>query len=190
MGLGPIPASRTALARAGLTVDDIDLIELNEAFAAQAIPVMRELGLDPEKINVNGGAIAIGHPLGASGARLVTTLLHEMRRAARATGWRPCASASARGSHRSGRRWNSHGGADRTRDRVGGEATVRRVPDLAVVSLAVTMRDKQVGRRETPTAGHRPSWRTCAISGCRTPTFRPLHWSSTRSTTTDAARRS
>ncbi len=80
MGLGPIPASRLALQRAGLTVDELDVIELNEAFAAQAVPVMRELGLDPEKTNVNGGAIAIGHPLGASGARLATTLLHEMRR--------------------------------------------------------------------------------------------------------------
>jgi 3-oxoadipyl-CoA thiolase len=80
MGLGPIPASRKALQRAGLTVDVLDLVELNEAFAAQAIPCMRELGLDPEKVNVNGGAIAIGHPLGASGARLVATLLHEMRR--------------------------------------------------------------------------------------------------------------
>ncbi len=80
MGLGPIPASRKALERAGLAVDQIDLVELNEAFAAQAIPCMRELGLDPEKVNVNGGAIAIGHPLGASGARLVATLLHEMRR--------------------------------------------------------------------------------------------------------------
>ena len=80
MGLGPIPASRKALDRAGLFVDDIDLVELNEAFAAQAVPVMRELELDPEKVNVNGGAIAIGHPLGASGARLVATLLHEMRR--------------------------------------------------------------------------------------------------------------
>jgi acetyl-CoA acetyltransferase family protein len=80
MGLGPIPASRLALERAGLTVDDLDLVELNEAFAAQAIPVRRGLGLDPDKTNVNGGAIAIGHPLGASGARLATTLLHEMRR--------------------------------------------------------------------------------------------------------------
>ncbi len=80
MGLGPIPASRLALERAGLSVDELDLVELNEAFAAQAIPVMRELGLDPEKTNVNGGAIAIGHPLGASGARLVATLAHEMRR--------------------------------------------------------------------------------------------------------------
>jgi len=80
MGLGPIPASRLALARAGLSVDDMDLVELNEAFAAQALPCMRELGLDPATVNVNGGAIAIGHPLGASGARLVATLLHEMRR--------------------------------------------------------------------------------------------------------------
>jgi len=80
MGLGPVPASRLALARAGLSVDDMDLVELNEAFAAQALPCMRELALDPAKVNVNGGAIAIGHPLGASGARLVATLLHEMRR--------------------------------------------------------------------------------------------------------------
>ncbi len=80
MGLGPIPASRKALDRAGIGVDDLDLVELNEAFAAQSIPCIRELGLDPEKVNVNGGAIAIGHPLGASGARLLTTLLHEMRR--------------------------------------------------------------------------------------------------------------
>jgi 3-oxoadipyl-CoA thiolase len=80
MGLGPIPASGKALDRAGLNVEQLDLVELNEAFAAQAIPVMRELGLDPERTNVNGGAIAIGHPLGASGARLVATLAHEMRR--------------------------------------------------------------------------------------------------------------
>jgi 3-oxoadipyl-CoA thiolase len=80
MGLGPIPASRKALERAGLNVEELDLVELNEAFAAQSIPCIRELGLDPEKVNVNGGAIAIGHPLGASGARIVATLLHEMRR--------------------------------------------------------------------------------------------------------------
>ena len=80
MGLGPIPASRRAIERAGLSVADLDLVELNEAFAAQAIPVMRELGVDPDKTNVNGGAIAIGHPLGASGARLTATLAHEMRR--------------------------------------------------------------------------------------------------------------
>ena len=80
MGLGPIPASRKALERAELRAEDLDLVELNEAFAAQAIPCMRELGLDPDKVNINGGAIAIGHPLGASGARLVATLAHEMRR--------------------------------------------------------------------------------------------------------------
>jgi len=80
MGLGPIPASRLALARAGLSIDQIDLIELNEAFASQALACMRELGADPARVNVNGGAIALGHPLGASGARMITTLLHEMRR--------------------------------------------------------------------------------------------------------------
>ncbi len=80
MGLGPIPATRNALARAGIAAADLDLIELNEAFAAQAIPCVRELGLDPDRVNVNGGAIAIGHPLGASGARLVTTLVHELSR--------------------------------------------------------------------------------------------------------------
>jgi len=80
MGLGPIPASRKALARAGITTDDLDLVELNEAFAAQAIPCMRELGLDHERVNVNGGAIALGHPLGCSGARLLTTLLYELER--------------------------------------------------------------------------------------------------------------
>ena len=80
MGLGPVPAVHKALARAGLTMQDIDLIELNEAFASQAIACMRELGMDAAKVNVNGGAIALGHPLGASGARVVTTLVHEMRR--------------------------------------------------------------------------------------------------------------
>ena len=82
MGLGPIPATRKALARAGLTMDDIGLIELNEAFAIQSLAVMRTLGFDPEITNVNGGAIALGHPLGCSGARILTTLLHEMRRRA------------------------------------------------------------------------------------------------------------
>jgi len=80
MGLGPIPATAKALARAGITAADLDLIELNEAFAAQAIPCVREIGVDPARVNVNGGAIAIGHPLGASGARLVTTLVHELAR--------------------------------------------------------------------------------------------------------------
>ena len=80
MGVGPIPAVRKLLARAGVEADELDLVELNEAFASQSLQVIRELGLDPEKVNVNGGAIAVGHPLGMSGARLVVTLLHELRR--------------------------------------------------------------------------------------------------------------
>jgi 3-oxoadipyl-CoA thiolase len=80
MGIGPIGATRKALERAKLTVNDLDLVELNEAFAAQAVACMRELGLDPAIVNVNGGAIALGHPLGCSGARITTTLLHELRR--------------------------------------------------------------------------------------------------------------
>ena len=80
MGLGPVPAIRKALDRAGLTIGDIDLFELNEAFAAQAIPCMNELGIDPARVNVNGGSIAIGHPLGSTGARITATLVHEMRR--------------------------------------------------------------------------------------------------------------
>jgi 3-oxoadipyl-CoA thiolase len=82
MGMGPVPATRKALEHAGLKVEDIRLIELNEAFAVQSLAVMRELGLGPEITNVNGGAIALGHPLGCSGARILTTLLHEMRRRA------------------------------------------------------------------------------------------------------------
>lgn len=82
MGLGPVPATKKALARAGLTIEQIHLIELNEAFAVQALAVMKELGLKHETTNVNGGAIALGHPLGCSGARILTTLLHEMRRRA------------------------------------------------------------------------------------------------------------
>jgi 3-oxoadipyl-CoA thiolase len=80
MGIGPIPAVQRVLQRAGISVEDLDLVELNEAFASQSLVVIRELGLDPEQVNVNGGAIAIGHPLGMSGARLVVTLLHELRR--------------------------------------------------------------------------------------------------------------
>ncbi len=80
MGLGPVPAIRKALERAGLSIEDIDLVELNEAFAAQAVACVRELGIDPARVNVNGGAIALGHPLGASGARIMTTLVHEMTR--------------------------------------------------------------------------------------------------------------
>ena len=81
MGTGPIPASRKALEKAGWKVDDLDLVEANEAFAAQACAVNKDLGWDPEIVNVNGGAIAIGHPIGASGARVLVTLLHEMQRA-------------------------------------------------------------------------------------------------------------
>jgi 3-oxoadipyl-CoA thiolase len=80
MGIGPVPAVRKLLARAGVEAGDLDLVELNEAFASQSLVVIRELGLDPERVNVNGGAIALGHPLGMSGARLVVTLLHELRR--------------------------------------------------------------------------------------------------------------
>jgi 3-oxoadipyl-CoA thiolase len=79
MGIGPVPATQKALARAGLTAKDLDLVELNEAFAAQSLACVRALGLDPAKVNVNGGAIAIGHPLGASGARILLTLAHELR---------------------------------------------------------------------------------------------------------------
>jgi acetyl-CoA acetyltransferase family protein len=80
MGIGPVPATRRALGRAGWTADGLDLVELNEAFAAQALPCISELGLDPARVNVNGGAIALGHPVGCSGARIVVTLVHEMRR--------------------------------------------------------------------------------------------------------------
>ena len=80
MGMGPVPASRKALQRAGWNAADVDLFELNEAFAAQACAVNKELGIDPAKVNVNGGAIAIGHPIGASGCRILVTLLHEMQR--------------------------------------------------------------------------------------------------------------
>jgi 3-oxoadipyl-CoA thiolase len=80
MGVGPVPATQKVLARAGMAVDDLDLIELNEAFAAQSIACVRDLGLDEETVNVNGGAIALGHPLGCSGARIMTTLLYEMER--------------------------------------------------------------------------------------------------------------
>ena len=80
MGMGPVPATRKALARAGLELADVDLVELNEAFASQSVACLRELELDPAKVNVNGGAIALGHPLGMSGARLMTMLVHELRR--------------------------------------------------------------------------------------------------------------
>ncbi len=80
MGLGPIPAVQKVLQRAGLSVSDLDLVELNEAFASQSLQCIRGLELDPSIVNVNGGAIALGHPLGASGARILTTLVHEMKR--------------------------------------------------------------------------------------------------------------
>ena len=86
MGIGPVPAVRKALARAGLELGDIDLFELNEAFAAQSLAVLRELDIDPERINPHGGAIALGHPIGASGGRILVTLLHEMRRRERSRG--------------------------------------------------------------------------------------------------------
>ena len=79
-GLGPVPAMQKALKRAGLTIDDIDLVELNEAFAAQVLACLREFPIDENKLNVNGGAIALGHPLGCTGAKLTTTLLHELKR--------------------------------------------------------------------------------------------------------------
>ena len=85
MGMGPVPATRKALARAGLTLEQVGLVEINEAFAVQSLAVMDELGLSPERVNVNGGAIALGHPLGCSGARILTTLLHEMKRRAAGT---------------------------------------------------------------------------------------------------------
>ncbi len=95
MGTGPIPASRAALKKAGWNVGDLDLIEANEAFAAQACAVNKDLGWDTGKVNVNGGAIAIGHPIGASGARVLVTLLHEMRSATPRKASPRCASAAA-----------------------------------------------------------------------------------------------
>jgi acetyl-CoA acetyltransferase family protein len=80
MGIGPVPATEIALKKASLTMNHLDLIELNEAFAAQSLAVIRDLHIDTAKLNVNGGAIALGHPLGCSGARIVTTLVHEMKR--------------------------------------------------------------------------------------------------------------
>ncbi len=80
MGIGPVPASQRALQKAGLSLDQMDLVEINEAFAAQYLAVEREMGLDREKTNVNGGAVALGHPVGCSGARLLLTILYELRR--------------------------------------------------------------------------------------------------------------
>jgi acetyl-CoA C-acetyltransferase len=78
MGLGPIPAMRAVLKAAGMTIEDIDLVEMNEAFAAQVLPCRDELGIDPDKLNINGGAIALGHPFGMTGARIMTTLLNNL----------------------------------------------------------------------------------------------------------------
>ena len=89
MGLGPIEAVRKAINIAGWNLDEVDLFEINEAFAAQSIAVIRELSVDPNKVNVNGGAIALGHPIGASGARILVTLIHEMKRQKKSKG---CAS--------------------------------------------------------------------------------------------------
>ena len=100
MGSGPIPAVQKALEKAKLTIDQIDLVELNEAFASVAAACSAVLRLDPEKVNVNGGAIALGHPLGATGAILTVKLMHEMERRGRGTGWSACASAAGRGSRR------------------------------------------------------------------------------------------
>ncbi len=86
MGVGPVPASRKAMEKAGMTIDQIDLVEANEAFASQSLAVRKDLGLDPEKTNVNGGAIAIGHPIGASGCRILISLIYEMRRRDAKTG--------------------------------------------------------------------------------------------------------
>jgi acetyl-CoA C-acetyltransferase len=96
MGTGPIPASTKCLEKAGWSVADLDLVEANEAFAAQAMSVNHDMGWDTDKVNVNGGAISIGHPIGASGARVLVTLLHEMQRATPRRAWRRCASAAAR----------------------------------------------------------------------------------------------
>src|SRR4029450_822584 len=86
MGLGPIEACRQAMKRAGMTIDDIDLVEINEAFAAQVVPSARELGIPWEKLNINGGAIALGHPFGMTGARLMTTLLHNLEETGKTIG--------------------------------------------------------------------------------------------------------
>ena len=95
MGLGPIAATKKVMAKTGLTVDDMDLIEANEAFAAQSVAVGEALHFDQSKLNVNGGAIALGHPVGASGARILVTLLYAMKHRVRIRVWLPCASAAA-----------------------------------------------------------------------------------------------
>lgn len=107
MGLGPVDASQQALRRAGLTIDDIDLVEINEAFAAQVIPSARDLNIPLEKLNVNGGAIAVGHPFGMTGARITGTLINSSSSTTSSSVWRRCASAAARAW-----RWSSSASAD------------------------------------------------------------------------------
>ena len=104
MGIGPVPAARKALARAGLTLDEMDLVEVNEAFAAQYLAVEKELGLDPARTNVDGGAVAIGHPLARHGARITRTCCTRCGGAAGATAWAAPASGEARASPSSWRR--------------------------------------------------------------------------------------
>lgn len=99
MGIGPAPATRRCLEKAGWSLDDLDLVEANEAFAAQALSVNKELGWDTSKVNVNGGAIALGHPIGASGCRVLVTLLHEMIARDAKKAWRRYVLAVAKGLH-------------------------------------------------------------------------------------------
>ena len=98
MGIGPVPAVRKALERAGRSLDEVDVIELNEAFAAQSLAVIKELDLDHAKVNPNGGAVALGHPIGATGAILTAKILYEMEREATSSAWSRSASAAARAS--------------------------------------------------------------------------------------------
>jgi acetyl-CoA acetyltransferase family protein len=126
MGIGPIPAVRKVLARAGVDASDLDLVELNEAFASQSLVVIRELGLDPEKVNVNGGAIAIGHPLGMSGARLVVTLRTSSDAETAASALPRSVWASARARRRCSRATSSPAAGCRSRPRASGARRARR----------------------------------------------------------------
>ena len=139
MGIGPIPAVQKLLARTGVEVGEIDLVELNEAFASQSLAVIRELGLDPDRVNVNGGAIAVGHPLGMSGARLVVSLVHELRRRGGRWGWRRCVSASGRARPRC----SSGSDADAGRDRGSGARGADPRPDAAAAGIeSVVIEDR------------------------------------------------
>ena len=125
MGIGPVPAVRKALATAGLELGDIDLFELNEAFAAQSLAVLRELDIDPGRINPNGGAIALGHPIGASGGRILVTLLHEMRRRNAGRGLATLCVGGGQGRPRSSATASTrlpHAPRRRARERVGSRA--------------------------------------------------------------------